>query len=361
MISRGITGITKAIRPAKPKIFISYRREDAEAETGRIFDRLVAHFGNENVFMDIDTIPFGVDFRKHIVHEVSKCDVILAVIGKHWLDVKHGEGPKQGQRRLDDPADFVRIEIQTGLDRNIPVVPLLVGGASIPSEQQLPKELQELSYRNAAEVRSGRDFHGHMDVLIRGLDQLFKVETHDRADMDNPDTGQELHIELAGFWDSMPDSQAIDEFGDGTLGPNVQRQRTPAKVNITRGEIYRFCADFSLNKNEFRVMWKLASVPQVRSLSLYNCKYLSDDELSSLLQKFNRLEGLVLVGTNTTDKVMATLGQLKTLKYLDIRRCGISEAALIQFRRDVPTCSWVRWRKRRGANETGGITEEDSE
>jgi tetratricopeptide (TPR) repeat protein len=160
-----------------PKIFISYRRSDSEHVTGRIYDRLEAHFGRDNVFLDIDTIPFGVDFRQHLDQAVGRCDVLLAVIGEQWLEVRQPEGPRQGQRRLDDPADFVRIEIQSALARGIPVIPILVGRAAMPDVQQLPDgPLRELAYRNAAEVRSGRDFRDHVDRLIRGIERLLRGE-----------------------------------------------------------------------------------------------------------------------------------------------------------------------------------------
>jgi hypothetical protein len=159
-----------------PRIFISYRREDSEHITGRIHDRLGPHFGSDNVFMDIDTIPFGVDFREHLDEAVSQCDVLLAVIGENWLDVRHRDGPLQGQRRLDDPSDFVRIEIQSALARGIPVIPVLVGRAGMPREQDLPEGLKDLAYRNAVEVRSGRDFNDQIERLIRGVDLAKRVE-----------------------------------------------------------------------------------------------------------------------------------------------------------------------------------------
>jgi hypothetical protein len=158
-----------------PRIFLSYRREDSEHAAGRIFDRLVVHFGRDSVFMDVDTIPFGVDFRKHIADAVGQCDLVLAIIGKDWLDIAHRDGPKAGQRRFEDPGDSVRIELQTGLDRNIPIIPVLIGGAPIPDEQRLPEPLRPLVYFNAAEVRSGRDFHDHMERLVRGIEELLKV------------------------------------------------------------------------------------------------------------------------------------------------------------------------------------------
>ena len=95
-----------------PKIFISYRREDSIGIAGRIYDRLCLKFGRESVFMDVDAIPLGVDFRQHLTDAVGQCDILLAVIGERWLTIAD-----HGHRRLDNPADFVRIEIETALQR----------------------------------------------------------------------------------------------------------------------------------------------------------------------------------------------------------------------------------------------------
>ena len=160
-----------------PKIFISYRREDNPDAAGRIFDRLEAHFDRESLFMDVDTIPYGVDFVEYLDAAVSECDVLLAVIGERWLEARFREGPQEGLRRLDDPGDVVRIEIRSALSREIPVVPVLVGRASMPSASDLPDELKALARRNAAEVRSGRDFRDHVNRLIRGLEKLSGEQT----------------------------------------------------------------------------------------------------------------------------------------------------------------------------------------
>ncbi len=152
-----------------PKLFISYRRQDSEHITGRIYDRLEDHFGRDAVFMDIDAIPFGVDFRQHLDEAVSQCDILLAVIGEQWLDC---QGSSPGQRRLDDPADFVRIEIESALKRGIPVIPVLVGKAAMPAGPALPEGLKDLAFRNSAEVRAGRDFRDHVARLIRGIEHL---------------------------------------------------------------------------------------------------------------------------------------------------------------------------------------------
>ena len=116
-----------------PRIFISYRRDDSIAYAGRIYDRLSARFGTENIFMDIDTLDPGVDFVKVLKETVASCDVLLAVIGQHWA------GPDgAGASRLSDPEDFVSSEISSALERQIPVVPILVGGARMPRGSELP-------------------------------------------------------------------------------------------------------------------------------------------------------------------------------------------------------------------------------
>ena len=158
--------------PRSPKIFISYRREESEDITARIHDRLIARFGKENVFLDIDNIPLGVDFWEHIDRAVRQCDVLLAVVGEQWLGVRYREGPRQGQRRLDDEGDYVRFEIQSALARGIPVIPVRIGAAKIPAAHDLPDGLQKLANRNAAEVRSGPDFNHHVERLIQGIQNL---------------------------------------------------------------------------------------------------------------------------------------------------------------------------------------------
>jgi formylglycine-generating enzyme required for sulfatase activity len=150
------------------RIFLSYRRQDAAGAAGRIYDRLRQHFGADAVIMDIDSIPFGVDFRQYINAEVAQCDVLVAVIGPNWA------GTTWFRRRLDDPRDFVRIEIEAALQREIPVIPVLIDRAPMPGEAKLPPSLAPLAYRNAIEVDQGRDCHPHIDRLIRGIERLLQ-------------------------------------------------------------------------------------------------------------------------------------------------------------------------------------------
>jgi len=154
------------------KIFISYRRDDTALATNVIQERLERCFGADSVFMDVDSIPIGVDFREYLSDAVGQCEVVLAMIGESWVHAIYEGGPDQGKRRLDDPDDFVRIEIESALKRGIPVVPVLVGRASMPRSEQLPAGLHALAYRNAAELRPGRDFRGDVERLITGLRRL---------------------------------------------------------------------------------------------------------------------------------------------------------------------------------------------
>jgi formylglycine-generating enzyme required for sulfatase activity len=148
-----------------PKIAISYRRADTEVMTGRIRDRLADRYGEDTIFMDIDNIPFGKDFRVHISEAIVQSDILLVIVGRGWL------GARGGNRRIDDEADFVRLEVETALSNAIPIIPVLVGSARMPQPAQLPESLKNFAFLNAAPVDTGRDFHQHMERLIRGIDQ----------------------------------------------------------------------------------------------------------------------------------------------------------------------------------------------
>jgi formylglycine-generating enzyme required for sulfatase activity len=166
------------------RVFISYRRDDSAGHAGRVHDRLAHEFGNNLLFMDVDSIPLGSDFIKVLREEVAKCDVLLAVIGNHWLDASDAEG----KRRLDSENDFVRVEIATALQRDIPVIPILLDGAKIPKAEQLPPDLQGLTARNGLDVRHA-SFHVDMDRLIGGL-KAQSGEPHTPAAMQaNPSDG----------------------------------------------------------------------------------------------------------------------------------------------------------------------------
>lgn len=149
---------------AKSTIILSYRREDSAGVTGRIFDRLSQEFGTDRVFMDIDSMPAGVDFHDHLQEILADCGALVVVVGKSWRSQRKGQ-----PARIMDPDDWVRIEVETALDRGIPVVPLLIDGALLPAREQLPESLWPLLRRNALPVDSGRDFHAQLTRLVRDL------------------------------------------------------------------------------------------------------------------------------------------------------------------------------------------------
>jgi hypothetical protein len=127
-----------------PRITISYRRDDSLDVTGRIFDRLAEHFGREAVFRDIDNIPPGADFRRHIDRVLEESNIVLAVVGPHWI------GPDDEQRRLATPTDPVRLEIETALRMDKPLIPVLVSRAVMPKPEALPDSLPEEGFAVAS-------------------------------------------------------------------------------------------------------------------------------------------------------------------------------------------------------------------
>lgn len=150
------------------KIFISYRRDDADEAAGRLSDYLVNQFGQDSVFMDVDGIAPGRDFRKVIEETLTQCDVLLGVMGRNWLEIKD----EHGNRRLDNDYDFVRLEIASALRRDIPVIPVRVQGATVPKPDSLPRDLQDFSYRNAVELTHER-WNSDVQVLVDKLRRLF--------------------------------------------------------------------------------------------------------------------------------------------------------------------------------------------
>ena len=149
-----------------PRILVSYRRADTDVIAGRIRDRLANHFGDGAVFMDIDNIPFGTDFRQHIKQALAESDVLIAVVGPRWVGAV-----RRGHARIQDEDDPVRVEIELALQRGMPIIPILIGSAKMPAADQLPESLKAFAFINAAPVDTGRDFHQHMDRLIRAVGQ----------------------------------------------------------------------------------------------------------------------------------------------------------------------------------------------
>ena len=148
-------------------IAISYRRQDSSPVAGRLYDRLQAEFGKGSVFMDFDSIPYGVDFREHIKQTLQRAKVIVAIIGPEWTG-----GKELANRRIDDPTDFVRLEVASALESGIPIIPVLINNTPMPEAKNLPPELEGLAFRNGLALDTGIDFHHHADRLIAGIHRV---------------------------------------------------------------------------------------------------------------------------------------------------------------------------------------------
>lgn len=159
------------------KIFINYRRKDSAPYAGRLYDRLAGHFGHDHVFMDIDQIEPGEVFDQVIQGKLRAVQAAVVLIGVHWLDIADADG----QRRLDHPDDWVRLEIAALLERNIRVIPVLVGGAILPKSTQLPECLVPLIRRQAIEITDHR-FHADADKLIKVLEKIVDVPVSPKSD-----------------------------------------------------------------------------------------------------------------------------------------------------------------------------------
>jgi hypothetical protein len=145
-------------------IFISYRRIYDQAYAGRLFDRLEQVFGRDQVFIDVDAIEPGLDFASVLGEHLQSCKIVLAIIGPQWLNLTD----TNGRRRLENPDDFVRVELKAALARDIRIIPVLVDGADMPSRTALPTDLGHLATRQAVRLTHER-FATDVDGLIKVL------------------------------------------------------------------------------------------------------------------------------------------------------------------------------------------------
>ena len=165
----GNTGWEVAVAMADRRIFINYRRDDSRADSGRLYDRLAARFPGR-VFRDVASLEPGIEWHEAIERVIGQSDACVVVIGKNWLDMKDASG----RRRLDDSRDTVRREIVAALEHKMRVFPVLVGGAKMPAEEDLPEELQPLCRRNGLEITE-QDWDHDVATLIQGLDKALGI------------------------------------------------------------------------------------------------------------------------------------------------------------------------------------------
>jgi len=175
------------------QIFISYRREESRWSARSLCDRLTEHFDRNQIFMDVDAIALGEDFLKAIEKRVGECDVLIAVIGTHWLT----STDEQGGRRLDNSEDFVRMEIATALRRDIRVIPVLVNGALMPRSTGLPDDLKQLVYLHALQV-GDTHFDDDCRRLVAAIEQVLEKTTPEQRERGLTSPGKKIWLSVAG-------------------------------------------------------------------------------------------------------------------------------------------------------------------
>jgi hypothetical protein len=165
-MSKLLHGSIPEPKAGEHSIFISYRRSDSADVVGRLYEHLTSKYGTTAVFKDVDTLIAGGDFRTQIERSLNACQVFLCIMGSQWA------GPQDGRiRRIDDPRDFVRIEVETALGRGIPVIPVLVGGMKMPPLEFFPDSLRELAYRHALLLRADPDFRNDASRLTANISE----------------------------------------------------------------------------------------------------------------------------------------------------------------------------------------------
>jgi hypothetical protein len=217
-----------------PNILISYRRDDSDAIAGRIRDRIAGEYGDQAVFMDIDSIPFGLDFRKQVQNALMQNDLILAIIGPKWMGPLRG-----GAFRIQEETDPVRIEIEAALTRGIPLIPVLVGKAAMPKAGDLPASLTDLAFLNAAEVSAGRDFNQHIERLLRSIEILVREDGGQQAvlspeQVNSAPPAAAATISAAEAPGHSPFSRLLERCGVLFTNPDLER----AFLNSFRADYY---------------------------------------------------------------------------------------------------------------------------
>jgi tetratricopeptide (TPR) repeat protein len=197
------------------QIFISYRRDDAPYPAGRLYDRLVVRLPKNPIFIDVDLDP-GIDFVEAIETSVGSCDVLIAVIGKRWLV----SSDEEGKNRLQNPADFVRVEIATALKRNIRVIPVLVDGASMPRSSELPDDLKLLARRNALEVSHNR-FNADFGRLVAAIGKVLEKAEAERKQHQEANLALAYNTRGGAHLEKKDYDNALSDFNEAIrLDPN---------------------------------------------------------------------------------------------------------------------------------------------
>lgn len=193
-------------------IFVSYRRDDSSGQAGRLYDRLAERFGKDKLFRDIDHINYGDDFVEALEEAVGSCKALIAVIGPGWLSAKD----KRGRRRLDNTHDFVRIEIESALSRDVPIFPILVNNAESPDAEELPESIVGVARRQALEISETR-FDYDIGELINVLEKRIGLAPKPELKPEPPELGR---------------SNLSKELESEALPPSVKHKLSELKESV---------------------------------------------------------------------------------------------------------------------------------
>lgn len=240
-----------------PLIFISYRRTDSNYPAVTVHDRLVSEYGKNSIFIDVDSIHPGTDFPSILQKTLSKCQIMLVLIGDRWLTATDTEG----NHKLDNPSDFVRLEIETALKSNIIVIPVLLNNVSIPPKTELPKEIQDLSNKQALMLRPGSDFNTDLNKLLLSINQHLASLGFEYKKTDSESGTLEQSIEKHNLLNS-----SASNFGQSVLCENLvhingfEAQPLPAENIVVflanpSERTYDFTSDFLRNSTEALKHW----------------------------------------------------------------------------------------------------------
>ena len=209
------------------RIFINYRRHDTEGYVGRLYDHLLKQFKPHDIFMDVQNIEPGADFVQVLEDAISACDIFLAMIGPHWLTLKNDEG----ERRLDEWNDFVRIEIETALKQGKIVIPILVGGANMPNPKYLPETIETFGRRNALTLSHNRFTNDVEDLVTFMRASLpshpsFKRKANSSELAEKEQKIKQVRLDLLGAKDSPLYAHRIEKnyypvLGEGYADANI--------------------------------------------------------------------------------------------------------------------------------------------
>jgi TIR domain len=231
-------------------IFISYRRDDSSGWAGRLHEYLVREWGPDNVFMDIDAIAPGEDFRDAIARTIRTCDVVLVVIGPNWANSRN----QAGNRRLDDETDTHRAEVASALAADVRVVPVLVGGAAMPQLADLPEPLKVLAYRNAAIIEDRR-FHSDAIALQHALKQFAETLAAKRAaEVEAAGRAEQEEVEAAG----RAEQEEVEAAG------RAEQEEVEAAGRAEQEEVEATRARWRLLVGPSRRRWRLLVGPSRR-------------------------------------------------------------------------------------------------